>query len=109
MRATLHLVNREFEALADDPAFHLTVALEVGDIQLLNNHTVLHHRSAFVNDAARTRHLLRLWLAPPVERPLPPVYEELYGGSVTVGARGGIRIDGEMLREADLHVALEAA
>ena len=98
-----------FEALADDPAFHLTAALEAGDIQLLNNHTVLHHRSAFVDDAARARHLLRLWLAPPVERPLPPVYEELYGGSVTVGARGGIRIDGEMLREADLHVALEAA
>ena len=36
------------------------------------------------------------------------VYEELYGGSVELGKRGGIRIDGEMLKESDLHISLEA-
>ena len=97
-----------FEALADDPRFAMEHALAPGDIQLLNNHNVLHTRSAFVNDATHTRHLLRLWLAPPVERPLPPVYKELYGGSVTVGARGGIRIDGETLKVEDLYVPLNA-
>ena len=97
-----------FEALADDPRFYLEHALVPGDIQLLNNHTQLHTRSAFENDATHTRHLLRLWLAPQVDRPLPPVYKELYGGSVTVGARGGIRIDGVTLKVDDLYVPLEA-
>lgn len=97
-----------FEALADDPRFFLEHALEPGDIQLLNNHNVLHTRSAFENDATHARHLLRLWLAPPVERPLPPVYKELYGGSVAVGARGGIRIDGVTLKVEDLYVPLNA-
>lgn len=41
----------------------------------------------------RKRHLLRLWVAPPVERPLPQCYAELYG-SVRVGDRGGIRVKG---------------
>ena len=37
----------------------------------------------------RKRHLLRLWLAPPEARPLPPVFAEIYGG-LTAGDRGGI-------------------
>ena len=40
------------------------------------------------------RHLLRLWIAPPVERPLPDAYLEIYGGSVAVGSRGGIKVAG---------------
>ncbi len=43
-------------------------------------------------DVNEKRHLLRLWLSPAEERELPPVYEELYGGSVAVGSRGAIRI-----------------
>ena len=42
------------------------------------------------------RHLLRLWLAAPGARPLPPVYAERYG-SVTVGDRGGIICPGTRL------------
>lgn len=41
-------------------------------------------------DPAKQRHLLRLWIAPPEERPLPDAYLEIMGGSTEVGKRGGI-------------------
>jgi hypothetical protein len=40
------------------------------------------------------RHLLRLWLSPAEDRPLPASYLEILGGSTQVGDRGGIRIQG---------------
>ena len=62
-----------------------------GDIQFLHNHTILHARSAYEDwpEAEHKRHLLRLWLAPPDARPLPPVFAECYG-DITIGDRGGI-------------------
>ena len=47
-----------------------------------------------LQDFNERRHLLRLWIAPPVERPLPDAYLEIYGGSVEVGNRGGIKVAG---------------
>ena len=44
----------------------------------------------------RKRHLLRLWLAPPDARELPPVFAECYGG-ITPGDRGGIICKGTRL------------
>jgi len=79
------------DALANDPAQHFTMALEVGDLQFVHNHVLLHDRTAFEDgpEPARRRHLLRLWLAPDGARPLPPVFAQRYG-SVTPGARGGV-------------------
>jgi hypothetical protein len=51
----------------------------------------------------KRRHLMRLWVSPPNERPLPEQYAELWG-SVQPGARGGINV-GEHVR---LTVPLEA-
>ncbi|MFN8019172.1 MAG: TauD/TfdA family dioxygenase [Acidimicrobiales bacterium] len=53
------------ESLADDPANHLEMAFEPGDVQLLNNARILHAREAYEDDPdpAERRHLLRLWLA----------------------------------------------
>ena len=34
------------EAIANDPAFHIAMQFEPGDVQLLNNTTVLHSREA---------------------------------------------------------------
>jgi hypothetical protein len=53
------------EAAANDPAVHLEMAFEPGDIQLLANARILHCREAFEDDddPANRRHLLRLWLA----------------------------------------------
>jgi len=81
------------DALADDPALHLTMSLERGDMQFVHNHTLLHDRTAFEDhpEPARRRHLLRLWLAPPAARVLPPVYAQRYG-SVVAGARGGVGV-----------------
>jgi len=85
-----------FDALTDDPALQLTMALEPGDLQFVHNHTILHDRTAFEDfpEPARRRYLLRLWLAPEGARVLPPVFAERYG-SVVAGERGGIAMTNE--------------
>ena len=84
-----------FDALAADPALRLDMNLEPGDVQLLHNHSCVHARSAFRDhpEDDRKRHLLRLWLAPPDDRPLPDYFAARYG-SVLPGRRGGIRCPG---------------
>ena len=88
-----------FDALSNDPALHFLMRLEVGDIQLVHNHTLLHDRTAFEDwpDAGRRRHLLRLWLAPREARPLPPVFARRYG-SVVPGERGGVGLAPALLQ-----------
>lgn len=87
-----------FDALANDPVMNLKMEFRPGDMQFLHNHTILHDRLAYEDwpEPERKRHLLRLWLAVPGARPLPPVYAERYG-SVTVGDRGGIVVEGTRL------------
>ena len=53
------------ESIANNPAIHLEMSFEPGDIQLLNNGVILHAREAYEDgDTPDTsRHLLRLWLA----------------------------------------------
>jgi hypothetical protein len=80
-----------FDALTNDPALHLHMEFRPGDVQLVHNHTVLHDRTGFEDweDPARRRHLMRLWLACPGARPLPPGFAERYG-KIDIGDRGGI-------------------
>lgn len=79
------------DALTDDPALNFTMALEPGDMQFVHNHALLHDRTAFEDwaEPAQRRHLLRLWLAPPSPRPLPPVFAQRYG-TLAPGRRGGV-------------------
>ncbi len=65
-----------FDALANDPALHLTMRLAPGDMQFVHNHNMLHDRTGFedVPEPGRRRHLLRLWLAAPGARPLPQAF-----------------------------------
>ena len=60
--------------LADDPANHVRMALQPGDIQLINNFHVMHGRTAYTDDraAGRIRHLKRLWLQTSVLEDRPP-------------------------------------
>jgi hypothetical protein len=84
-----------FDSLANDPALHFQMGFQIGDVQLVHNHTVLHDRTAFEDwpEPERKRHLLRLWLAPEKARPLPPIFAERYG-SLVPGRRGGIEVPG---------------
>ena len=84
--------------LAGDPELRLDMNFMPGDIQFLHNHTILHARTGYEDwpEVERKRHLLRLWLAPPGARPLPPVFAECYG-DITIGDRGGIICKGTRL------------
>ncbi|MGH6949153.1 MAG: TauD/TfdA family dioxygenase [Kiloniellales bacterium] len=92
-----------FDALANDPSLHFGMQLKPGDMQFVYNHTQLHDRTAFVDwpEPARRRHLLRLWLSLPGDRPLPDCFKERYG-SIEPGKRGGI-----VTRETRLHAPLD--
>jgi hypothetical protein len=81
----------KFDALANDPKLHLSMHLERGDMQFVYNHTLLHDRTSFIDrpEPERRRHLLRLWLSIPGDRPLPDIFAEKFG-SVAIGNRGGI-------------------
>jgi hypothetical protein len=85
-----------FDQLANDPNLHLALALEVGDMQFVHNHSLLHDRTGFVDKPGAPRHLLRLWLSVDGDRELPPSFAQRYG-SVTVGDRGGIITPGAAL------------
>ena len=85
-RAALALAER----IANDPAFHIEMRFQPGDVQLLNNGTVLHSREEYTDedDPAHRRHLLRLWLTADT----PATHELLRGGipkqTAPVGASG---------------------
>ena len=85
-----------FNELAASPEIRMDYILEPGDVQLLSNHVCLHFRTAFedYDDIDQKRHLLRLWITPAEERPLPSYYADMQG-SVEIGKRGGIRTEGQ--------------
>jgi hypothetical protein len=87
-----------FDALTNDPALHMFMEFQPGDVQLVHNHTILHDRTGFDDwpEPDKRRHLLRLWLAADKARVLPPVYAQRYG-SVEIGNRGGIIVRGTRL------------
>ncbi len=70
----------------------LDIPFQVGDMQFLNNHAILHSRLAFEDHAEqdKRRHLLRLWLLCHDGRPLPEVYYQRHGTLRTVRRPGGI-------------------
>ncbi|HEY4250656.1 MAG TPA: TauD/TfdA family dioxygenase [Roseomonas sp.] len=95
-----------FDDLANDPALNLHMEFRPGDVQLVYNHTLLHDRTGFEDhpELDRRRHLLRLWLTVPGDRPLPEVFAQRYG-SVTIGDRGGIIVPGDVRMNAPLEAA----
>ena len=70
-----------FDGLANSPELHFSMKLEVGDMQFVYNHTLLHDRTNFEDftEDERKRHLLRLWLAIPGDRPLPEIFSTRFG------------------------------
>jgi hypothetical protein len=77
-------------AVAEELSFEM--ALESGDLQLLNSHVTYHGRTPFEDDAAsgKSRLLMRLWLSMPNCRALPEGHEVLWGSIAAGARRGGI-------------------
>jgi TfdA family taurine catabolism dioxygenase TauD len=68
-------------SLANSPEYHLDMDLQLGDIQVCNNYTILHSRTEFEDwpEPGRGRHMLRLWLSARNRRPLAPEFPQHNG------------------------------
>lgn len=76
-----------FDELAGSQELCFEMAMEPGDMQLLNNHVTVHSRTAFEDyeEEDKKRHLLRLWLRTDY-RPLAPEFAERFGpGTARMG------------------------
>jgi hypothetical protein len=61
------------QEIANRPELMLSMDFREGDVQLINNHTTLHARTAYEDhdEPWRMRHLLRMWIAVPDGRRRP--------------------------------------
>lgn len=64
------------DSLAYDPHIHLDMDLQLGDMQLCNNLTILHSRTGFEDwpEPERRRQMIRLWLTFDQRRPLADAF-----------------------------------
>lgn len=89
--------QQETGLLLDDilqrPEVMFTLHLAPGDLQIINNHTMLHSRTAYEDFEApeRKRLLCRLWLALPGSATLPDSWGDFYRSVEAGSVRGGIR------------------
>jgi hypothetical protein len=76
-----------YDELAGSPELCFEMAMEPGDMQLLNNHVAVHSRTSYEDfpEEENKRHLLRLWLRTDC-RPLAPEFAERFGpGTARMG------------------------
>ena len=75
------------------PEYMLTLNLQPGDLQIFNNHCMLHSRTDYEDFAEpeKKRLLWRLWIAPPDSPELPQSWGDFYRSTVPGTVRGGIR------------------
>jgi len=69
------------DTLSRDPEIHLDMDLQVGDMQLCNNYTIMHSRTGFEDfpEPERRRHMIRLWLTFRERRPMGEYFLEHNG------------------------------
>jgi alpha-ketoglutarate-dependent taurine dioxygenase len=79
--------------LLKSPELMYEMRLERGDIQLLNNHFVLHSRTEFQDheDPQLKRHMMRLWLSMYDGHVLPALWKEAYKNLEPGTLRGGFK------------------
>ena len=84
------------DALATDPEFHFDMTFAPGDVQIVNNHYLLHSRTQYVDhdDTAERRHLLRLWFACDDGPPYPQAKAHEAQGLSTSARPIGIHVKG---------------
>lgn len=75
------------------PDVMYTMYLQPGDLQILNNHTMLHSRTDYVDhhEPEKKRLLSRLWMAPPDSVRLPESWGHFFRTTEPGAVRGGIR------------------
>ena len=75
------------------PDMMFTMYLEPGDLQIINNHVMLHSRTDYIDfeEPDQKRLLFRLWLAPPDSVCLPASWENSFRSVEPGTVRGGIR------------------
>jgi Taurine catabolism dioxygenase TauD, TfdA family len=78
-------------AVASEPQFWVERRFEAGTMWFCSNHTVLHMRTEFTDfdDAARKRHLLRVWMSLPNGRELPAEFASFFRDVRAGAIRGG--------------------
>jgi hypothetical protein len=77
--------------VASEPQFWVERRFEAGTMWFCSNHTVLHMRTEFTDfdDAARKRHLLRVWMSLPNGRELPSAFASFFRDVRPGAVRGG--------------------
>ena len=85
-----------FDEIAGSDALRLDMDFDVGDVQILNNHWILHSRTAYEDypEPERRRHLMRLWLACDDGPPFPPAMTKSFQGLTHNGRPNGIHMPG---------------
>lgn len=68
------------DEIMNDPALVYEMELAPGDIQFVNNYTILHSRTAFTDDPDKRRHVVRLWLKFFTPRPASDYIRDQYKG-----------------------------
>ncbi|MFG5408434.1 TauD/TfdA family dioxygenase [Piscinibacter sakaiensis] len=81
------------DAILARPSHCFRMHLARGDVQLVNNHTVLHSRTDYedFDEPQRKRHLLRLWLSLAEAPALPDAWAQAYKDTAARAVRGGFR------------------
>ncbi len=83
----------KMDEILSRPDVMFTMYLAPGDMQVINNHVLLHSRTDFEDfeEPQRRRLLHRLWLAPPDSVRLPLSWWDFYRSTEPGTVRGGIR------------------
>ncbi|MET1178820.1 TauD/TfdA family dioxygenase [Peribacillus simplex] len=82
------------DSLLYDENMHIDMMMEPGDMQFVNNYTLLHSRTVYEDyeEPERKRHLLRLWLTMPNGREIAPDFAMFIDEKTGKAGRGGIPV-----------------
>ena len=67
-----------FDALVARPELQAGMEMQLGDMQFVNNFTILHSRTEYQDDEHHRRHLVRLWMEDPKSKRLGESLLDLY-------------------------------
>ncbi len=77
------------DEILERPGISLDFSLEPGDIQIMNNFSVLHTRSEFAENEMAKRLLVRSWISTSWSQQLPDNFLPFYGSVAAGSVRGG--------------------